>query len=107
MKKSTRKKASAKRTPPPRHAKHAGAKHPRSQQNKASVTLDADGKLTFNHAMVYVKDVERGLASTEICWDSSSSKTSAMRISRCMRACAHRAATVRSHYTRRVRKFPF
>jgi hypothetical protein len=35
-----------------------------------------------------------------------SSKTSVMRISRCMRACAHRAATVRLHYTR-VRKFPF
>jgi hypothetical protein len=61
MKKPTRKKASAKRTPPPRPAKHAGAKYPRSQQNKASVTLDADGKLTFNHAMVYVKDVEREL----------------------------------------------
>ena len=43
-------------------AKHASAKHPRSQQNKSSVTLDADGKLTFNHAMVYVKDVERGLS---------------------------------------------
>ena len=56
MKKPTRKKASAKRTPPSRPAKHAGSKH-----NKASVTLDANGKLTFNHAMVYVKDVERGL----------------------------------------------
>src|ERR1700745_759267 len=61
MKKPTRKKASAKRTPPPRPAKHAGAEHPRSQQKKASLTLGADGKLTFNHAMVYVKDVERGL----------------------------------------------
>src|ERR1700747_126426 len=60
MKKPTRKKASAKRTPPPRPAKHAGAMHPKSQ-NKASVTPDA-WKLTFNHAMVYVKDVERGLA---------------------------------------------
>jgi hypothetical protein len=56
------KKTSAKRIRLPRPAKHAGAKHPRSQQNKGSVTLDADGKLTFNHAMVYVKDVERGLA---------------------------------------------
>ena len=62
MRKPTRKKASAKRPPSSRPAKHAGSKHPRSQQNKASVTLDADGKLTFNHAMVYVKDVERGLA---------------------------------------------
>jgi catechol 2,3-dioxygenase-like lactoylglutathione lyase family enzyme len=63
MRKPTGKKAFAKRTSPPRLAKRAGAKHPRSQQNKASVTLDADGKLTFNHAMVYVKDVERGLTS--------------------------------------------
>jgi hypothetical protein len=62
MKKPIRKKGSAKRTPPPRSTKHASAKHPRSQQNNASVTLDANGKLTFNHAMVYVKDVERGLA---------------------------------------------
>jgi catechol 2,3-dioxygenase-like lactoylglutathione lyase family enzyme len=61
MRKDTRKKASAKRAQPPRPAKRAGTKQPRSQQNKASVTLDADGKLTFNHAMVYVKDVERGL----------------------------------------------
>src|SRR6201993_485351 len=62
MKKPTGKKASAKRAPPPRPAKHASARHTRSQQNKASFTADADGKLTFNHAMVYVKDVERGLA---------------------------------------------
>jgi hypothetical protein len=61
MKKPTRKKVSAKRIPPPRSAKHAGAKHPRSRQNKASATLDAEGKLTFNHAMVYVKDVARPL----------------------------------------------
>src|SRR6201993_2035138 len=61
MKKRVRKKASAKRTPPSRPAKHAGPKHPGSQQKKASRTLDADGKVTFNHAMVYVKDVERGL----------------------------------------------
>ena len=60
MKKPTRKKTSAKRTPPPRPAKH-GAKHPRSRQNNASITPDTDGKLAFNHAMVYVKDVERGL----------------------------------------------
>src|ERR1700757_885749 len=62
MKKRVRKKASAKRTPPSRPAKHVGSKHPGSKQNKAPVTLAADGKLTFNHAMVYVKDVERGLA---------------------------------------------
>jgi catechol 2,3-dioxygenase-like lactoylglutathione lyase family enzyme len=62
MKKPTRKKVSAKGTPPPRPAKHPSAKHPRSQQSKASVTPYAEGKLTFNHAMVYVKDVGRGLS---------------------------------------------
>jgi catechol 2,3-dioxygenase-like lactoylglutathione lyase family enzyme len=62
MKKPRQKKAAAKRTPAPRPAKHAGAKHPRSQQDKASFSLAADGKLTFNHAMIYVKDVERGLS---------------------------------------------
>jgi catechol 2,3-dioxygenase-like lactoylglutathione lyase family enzyme len=62
MKKPTQRKTSAKKTPDVRSAKPAGAKHPRSQQDKASVTLDTDGKLTFNHAMVYVKDVERGLS---------------------------------------------
>src|SRR5271167_1557917 len=61
MKKPSKRKASAKKTPDPRSARHASAKRPRSRQNKASVTLDTDGKLTFNHAMVYVKDVERGL----------------------------------------------
>jgi catechol 2,3-dioxygenase-like lactoylglutathione lyase family enzyme len=55
MKKPTQRKASAKKTP--RSAKRAGAKHPRLQQS-----LDAGGKLAFNHAMVYVKDVERGLS---------------------------------------------
>src|ERR1700757_3741913 len=58
MKKPIRKKASAKRTPPSHPAKHAGSKHPRSKQNKASVTRDDGGKLTFNHA----QDVERGLS---------------------------------------------
>jgi catechol 2,3-dioxygenase-like lactoylglutathione lyase family enzyme len=62
MKKLTRRKSSAKRTPGPRSAKRAGAKRPKSQKYKASVTLATDGKLTFNHAMVYVKDVERGLS---------------------------------------------
>ena len=58
MKKPTQRKASADRRP----AKHARAEHPRPQQKKTSVTPDRDGKLTFNHAMVYVKDVERGLS---------------------------------------------
>jgi catechol 2,3-dioxygenase-like lactoylglutathione lyase family enzyme len=62
MKKPIQKKASAKKTPDSRATKHEGAKHPGSRQNKTSVTLDTDGKLRFNHAMVYVKDVERGLS---------------------------------------------
>jgi catechol 2,3-dioxygenase-like lactoylglutathione lyase family enzyme len=62
MKKPTQRKTSAKRSPGSRSAKRAGAKAPKSQKNKASVTLAAEGKLTFNHAMVYVKDVERGLS---------------------------------------------
>ena len=64
MKKSTRKKASAKRSPlsASTFREGRGARHPKSQQNKASAMLDAGGKLTFNHAMVYVKGVDRGLA---------------------------------------------
>jgi len=62
MKKSSQRKASAKKkTPDPRSVRRAGAKHAGLHHNKASVTPDTDGKLTFNHAMVYVKDVERGL----------------------------------------------
>jgi catechol 2,3-dioxygenase-like lactoylglutathione lyase family enzyme len=60
MKKPKQKKASSKKTTGSPNARHAGAKHP-AQQNKTSVVADGDGKLTFNHAMVYVKDVERGL----------------------------------------------
>jgi len=47
MKKPRQKKAAAKRTPAPRPAKHAGAKHPRSQQDKASFTLAADGRHAY------------------------------------------------------------
>jgi catechol 2,3-dioxygenase-like lactoylglutathione lyase family enzyme len=61
VKKPTQRKASAKKTRDPSAARHAGAKHRGSGKNKTSVALDNDGKLTFNHAMVYVKDVERGL----------------------------------------------
>jgi lactoylglutathione lyase len=57
MKKPTRRKASAKKTPRTRSAKRTAPKGARSQ----SVAPESDGKLTFNHAMVYVKDVERGL----------------------------------------------
>src|ERR1700693_6300842 len=60
MKKPKQKRASSKKTPGSQNARRAGAKPP-AQQNRASVAADTDGKLTFNHAMVYVKDVERGL----------------------------------------------
>ena len=61
MKRPIQRKAFAKRTLAPRTARQAGAKQPASQQKKTSVTLDTGGKLTFNHAMLYVRDVERGL----------------------------------------------
>jgi catechol 2,3-dioxygenase-like lactoylglutathione lyase family enzyme len=38
-----------------------GAKHRKPQSNKASVRGETEGKLAFNQAMIYVKDVERGL----------------------------------------------
>jgi catechol 2,3-dioxygenase-like lactoylglutathione lyase family enzyme len=61
MKKPTRKRISAKKTLRSPSVRRVGAKHRKPQSTKASVTLDNDGKLTFNHAMIYVKDVERGI----------------------------------------------
>jgi catechol 2,3-dioxygenase-like lactoylglutathione lyase family enzyme len=60
MKKPKARKASAKKTGEPRSAKPLPAKQARPTGTKASATLDNVGKLTFNHAMIYVKDVERG-----------------------------------------------
>src|SRR5215510_14584135 len=48
------KKAKRKTAPKKSSAKRAAAK-------KTSAAPEADAKLTFNHAMIYVKDVERGL----------------------------------------------
>jgi catechol 2,3-dioxygenase-like lactoylglutathione lyase family enzyme len=65
-KKTAKKKVSAKKKSPTRPAKRAAAKPARTQPKKVSaakvpaVPAD-DGKLTFNHAMIYVKDVERGI----------------------------------------------
>jgi catechol 2,3-dioxygenase-like lactoylglutathione lyase family enzyme len=58
MKKRAKKKApanraAAKRAPAPKAANRPAAKVSNSSANS--------GKLTFNHAMIYVKDVERGL----------------------------------------------
>lgn len=78
MKKPKSKRASAKKTAAARPAKSgvarqagpqgskasaaiAAAGQGRSQGSTASGTQDAEGKLSFNHAMVYVKDVERAL----------------------------------------------
>jgi catechol 2,3-dioxygenase-like lactoylglutathione lyase family enzyme len=61
MKKSVQKKTSAKKTSDTRAAKRTPPKEARSQSTKASVASASDGRLNFNHAMVYVKDVERGL----------------------------------------------
>ena len=52
MKKPARRKASAKRTV---------AKKAVPKKGKVSTAPGADEKLAFNHAMIYVKDVERGL----------------------------------------------
>jgi catechol 2,3-dioxygenase-like lactoylglutathione lyase family enzyme len=59
MKKPAAKKTSAKKTGDPRSPKRVAAKQPKPRI-KASV-IPFTGKLTFNHAMIYVKDVELGL----------------------------------------------
>ena len=61
MKKPTAKKAAKKKSPAPRAAKRAAAKRAKPRPKKAATPPDTGGKLTFNHAMIYTKDVERGL----------------------------------------------
>src|ERR1700730_7175549 len=61
MKTPTGRKVSAKKTTDPRSAKREVASRARRRRRKASATPDPDGKLRFNHAMIYVKDVERGV----------------------------------------------
>jgi len=55
MKKKAKRKVAAKKKTP---TKRATA---RKTNAKAASVPEADGKLTFNHAMIYVKDVGRGL----------------------------------------------
>jgi catechol 2,3-dioxygenase-like lactoylglutathione lyase family enzyme len=62
VKKRTQRRAASKKRPDPRSVRHANAKRPGTQRNKASATLDPARKLAFNHAMIYVKDVERGVS---------------------------------------------
>jgi catechol 2,3-dioxygenase-like lactoylglutathione lyase family enzyme len=61
MKKSTVRKASAKKTAGPRSVKRVANKQSRRPGITALAPRSTDGKLTFNHAMIYVKDVERGV----------------------------------------------
>jgi catechol 2,3-dioxygenase-like lactoylglutathione lyase family enzyme len=61
MKKSVRRKSPAKKTRDRRSAKRTPRPRARSQPNNASVGPEGGGRLSFNHAMVYVKDVERAL----------------------------------------------
>src|SRR5271165_3623886 len=64
MKKSKAKKASAKKSRDSRSAKRAVAKKAKPAKplpTQAAPAPETGEKLTFNHAMVYVKDVERAL----------------------------------------------
>jgi catechol 2,3-dioxygenase-like lactoylglutathione lyase family enzyme len=75
-KKAAKKKASMKKTGDPRASKRVAAKPvkrtAKKQTNQVKVSKAApvkaaalppdEGKLTFNHAMIYVKDVARGMA---------------------------------------------
>ena len=61
MKKSARTKSPAKKTTGKHSAKNKSPLKGSLQVKKASVTPEADVKLTFNRAMFYVKDVERAL----------------------------------------------
>ena len=58
MTKPAARKASANK---PRSAKRAARKQAQPRDAKPSVALHSDGRLTFNHAMIYVKDVGRGI----------------------------------------------
>ena len=61
MKKATVRTASAKKTRAPRSPKRAAVRKTGPRENKPSIPLHTGGRLTFNHAMIYVKDVERGV----------------------------------------------
>jgi len=71
MKKPAKKKAAARKSAPkkksaakkaaPRTTTKAAAKKAPAQPAAAAPPPEDGGKLTFNHAMIYVKDVERGM----------------------------------------------
>jgi len=56
------------------------------------VVSPAEGKLTFNHAMIYVKDVNRALSFYRDLLDSSSSRISATAVFPCMHVYVRREA---------------
>lgn len=57
MRKATRRKSSAKKT----RGSRAATRQTKPRSKKPSAPLPTGEKLTFNHAMIYVKDVERAL----------------------------------------------
>jgi catechol 2,3-dioxygenase-like lactoylglutathione lyase family enzyme len=61
MKRSTARNGSAKKARELRLAKRTAVKRARLRDTQTSPPLGTDGKLAFNHAMIYVKDVDRGL----------------------------------------------
>ncbi|MBV9608158.1 MAG: hypothetical protein JO187_01250 [Acidobacteria bacterium] len=78
------------------------------KKSAADRVADEGDKLSFNHAMVYAKDVQRSLSFYTTYWDSSWWTSSATKASLYMRVCAHLAATAQSHCTRlgRGRRWP-
>lgn len=61
MKNPVRKKRQAKSARAKRPAKRAPAKKAKSRPGKAAAGAEGEGKLSFNHATIYVRDVERAL----------------------------------------------
>jgi catechol 2,3-dioxygenase-like lactoylglutathione lyase family enzyme len=62
MKKRTIRKTSARKTKATRiSSKRSGAKKAPRRAAKMKSAAEAGSKLTFNHAMIYVKDIDRGL----------------------------------------------
>jgi catechol 2,3-dioxygenase-like lactoylglutathione lyase family enzyme len=61
MKKPAGRKGAAKKAGKPDPAKRTRVEQARSRETNALVHPGTGGNLTFNHAMIYVKDVERGL----------------------------------------------
>ncbi len=60
--KASKKKATASRATKKTFAKKAPTKQTKPQRKKAAAAAETSQKLTFNHAMLYTKDVERSLA---------------------------------------------